>query len=270
MGAKKMQNLKMILNTVPTGFLVDAAWLTARGVAYESLRDYVKRGWLERVSRGVFRRPVSNASATNKIDWKTCILSAQHIMNYDIHVGGMTALNLQGYSHYLYLGGNPPVSVYGKTMPKWLHRLPLDATVNARNVSLFSDPSLGLKNGDVDPSNTLPWDWQIKMSAPERAVMETMDGLPHHESFHMLDMAFQSLTNLRPRLLSALLHSCKKIKVKRLFFAFADRHGHAWRKCLNPEKFDLGSGDRALIEGGKMHPRYRIMVPKEFITTESV
>ena len=269
MGAKRMQNLKMILNTVPAGFLVDAAWLTAKGVAYESLRDYVNRGWLERVSRGVFRRPAPNASATNTIDWRTCILSAQHIMNYDVHVGGMTALKLQGYSHYLYLGGHPPVSVYGKAMPKWLHRLPLDAAINAHNVSLFSDPSLGLKNDDVDPSNTLPWDWQLKMSTLERAAIETMDGLPHRESFHMLDMAFQSLTHLRPKLLSALLHSCRKIKVKRLFFAFADRYDHSWRKYLDPEEFDLGRGDRALFSGGKMHPRYRIVVPKEFVTTEA-
>ena len=268
MGAKRMQNLKMILNTVPAGFLVDAAWLTARGVSYESLRDYVKRGWLERVSRGVFRRPAPNASATNTIDWRTCILSAQHIMNYDVHVGGMTALNLQGYSHYLYLGGHPPVSVYGKIMPKWLHRLPLDASINAHNVSLFSDPSLGLKNDDVDSSNALPWDWQLKMSTLERAVMETMDGLPHHESFHMLDMAFQSLMTLRPELLSVLLHSCKKIKVRRLFFAFADRHDHPWRKYLDPEEFDLGHGDRALLKGGKMHPRYRIMVPEEYVVAE--
>ena len=269
MCAKRMQKLKVVLDAVPAGFLVDSAWLAANGVAYESSRDYVNRGWLERVSRGVFRRPAPFASATDAIDWRACILSTQHIMRYDIHVGGMTALNLQGYSHYLYLGGNPPVSVYGKTMPKWLHRLPLDAKIKARNVSLFSDPSLGLKNDDVDLSNTLPWDWKLKMSAPERAVMETMDGLPRRESFHMLDMAFQSLSNLRPRLLSALLHSCRKVKVRRLFFAFADRYEHAWRKYLNSEEFDLGSGDRALFKGGVMHPRYRITVPKEFVETEA-
>ncbi len=81
-------------------------------------------------------------------------------------------------------------------------------------------------------------------------------------------MAFESLTTLRPRTLSALLKSCKKIKVKRLFFVFADRHDHAWRKRLDPEDFDLGSGDRALVKGGKIHPRYRIMVPEEFVRKE--
>jgi len=27
----------------------------------------------------------------------------------------------------------------------------------------------------------------------------------------------------------------------------------------------LGTGDRALVRGGKIHPRYRIMVPPEFV-----
>lgn len=166
----------------------------------------------------------------------------------------MTALTLQGHAHYLHLGSNPPVSVYGETIPKWLHRLPLNAPINAHNVSLFSDPALGLQNDDVDLSNALPWDWQLKISPLERAVTETMDGLPHRESFHSLDMVFQSLMTLRPKLLSALLHSCKRIKVRRLFFASADWHDHPWRKYLDPKEFDLGHGDRALHKGGKMHP----------------
>lgn len=70
-------------------------------------------------------------------------------------------------------------------------------------------------------------------------------------------------------MLSALLYSCRKIKVRRLFFVFADRHDHPWRKRLDPEKFDLGSGDRALVEGGRIHPRYRIVVPEEFAKTEA-
>src|SRR5690606_29123405 len=89
--------------------------------------------------------------------------------------------------------------------------------------------------------------------------------LPDHESFHNLDMKFLGLATLSPRRLSALLHSCRKIKVRRLFFVFADRHKHAWRKHLNADEFDLGTGDRALVKGGKIHPRYRIMVPPEFL-----
>ena len=269
MDTERSHNLKKVLEAVPAGYLVDAAWLTDHGVAYETFRDYVKRGWLDRVHRGVFRRPAPNASKANTLDWKTCLLSMQHIMGYDVHVGGTTAIGQQGYDHYLRLGSNAPVWVYGDGIPSWLAKLPLNAPIETRSTSLFADPSLGLTKDETDASTTLPWDWKLKMSAPERAIMEAMDELPDHESFHNLDMVFQSLTTLRPRTLSALLHNCKKIKVKRLFFVFADRHDHAWRKRLDPEEFNLGSGDRALVKGGKIHPRYRIMVPEEFVNTEA-
>jgi hypothetical protein len=107
------------------------------------------------------------------------------------------------------------------------------------------------------------------MSTPERAILEAMDELPDHESFHTLDMVFESLTTLRPRLLSDLLQACRKIKVRRLFFVFADRHDHPWRKRIDPQAFDLGTGDRALVQGGKIHPRYRIMVPEDFVKLEA-
>ncbi len=109
MVTERSQNLKKVLDAVPTGYLVDAVWLTAHGVAYETFRDYVKRGWLERVTRGVFRRPSSNAPASDAIDWKICLLSVQHIMRYDVHIGGITALAQQGHGRYLRLGSNAPV-----------------------------------------------------------------------------------------------------------------------------------------------------------------
>ncbi|SDX97056.1 transcriptional regulator with AbiEi antitoxin N-terminal domain [Ruegeria halocynthiae] len=267
MNAGRSQNLKKVLNSVPTGYLVDANWLTAHGIAYETFRDYVKRGWLERVHRGVFRRPVPNPPASNTVDWKACLISMQHIMGYDIHVGGKTALSQQGYDHYFRLGNNAPAWIYGYKIPNWLTKLPLNAPIETRNTSLFADQALGVTNDDIKSENPLPWDWQLRMSAPERAVMEAMDELPDHESFHNLDMVFEGLTTLRPKLLSALLLSCKKIKVRRLFFVFADRHNHPWRKRLDADAFNLGTGDRALVKGGRIHPRYRIMVPEEFVTT---
>lgn len=263
------QKLKNTLDAVPPGFLVDSAWLERHEVSRFLARKYVDKGWLERVHHGVFRRPAPNATNSNTFDWKTYLLSIQHIMGYDVHVGGTTALAQQGYDHYLRLGSNAPVWVYGDAIPKWLTKIPLNTTVQTRSLSLFANPSLGLNKDDTDTAGTLPWDWQLRMSAPERAIMEALDELPNRESFHNLDMVFESLTTLRPRSLSALLHSCKKIKVKRLFFVFADRHDHAWRKRLTPEEFNLGSGDRALLKGGRIHPRYRIMVPEEFVKTEA-
>lgn len=192
-------------------------------------------------------------------------------MHYPVHIGGATALGLQGYAHYLSLGDKSTVWLYGSKIPNWLEKLPLNAELRTRSVSLFSDPEFGVndaRNNLNETASSLPWDWKLVMSSPERAIFEALDELPDPESFHNLDMVFESLTTLRPRTLSALLRSCKKIKVKRLFFVFGDRHDHAWRKRLDPEEFDLGSGDRALVKGGKIHPRYRIMVPEEFARKE--
>ncbi|WP_148253391.1 type IV toxin-antitoxin system AbiEi family antitoxin domain-containing protein [Aidingimonas lacisalsi] len=270
MGATRSRNLKKVLDAVPAGYLVDARWLTAQDIAYETFRDYVKRGWLERVSRGLFRRPVPSGDEADVIDWKVCLLSMQCIMGYDVHVGGATALDQQGYSHYLRLGSPGPVWVYGNAIPNWLGKLTLDAPVKTRRMTLFDDPALGMTNYAAETETARPWwDWKITMSTPERAILEAMDELPDQESFHNLDMVFQSLTTLRPKLLTALLHQCRKIKVKRLFFVFADRHDHPWRKRLDPNAFDLGCGDRALVSGGRIHPRYRIMVPREFVDLEA-
>ena len=269
MNTGKSKNLKKVLDAVPSGYLVDANWLTSHGIAYETFRDYVKRGWLERVHRGVFRRPIPSPSASNAIDWKVCLLSMQHIMRYDIHVGGTAALSQQGYDHHLRLGSNSQVWIYGDTIPNWLTKLRLNASIETRKTTLFDDPALALAKEETNSSDALPRDWHLRMSAPERAIMEAMDELPGQETFHNLDMVFEGLTTLRPKTLTALLHGCRKIKVKRLFFVFADRHNHAWRKHLDPDDVNLGSGDRALVKGGKIHPDYRIMVPKEFAETET-
>jgi hypothetical protein len=47
-----------------------------------------------------------------------------------------------------------------------------------------------------------------------------------------------NLPNLSPRRLEKLLHDCRNVKVKRLFFYFADRHKHAWLKHLDKESVD--------------------------------
>lgn len=73
----------------------------------------------------------------------------------------------------------------------------------------------------------------MAMSSPERALLETIDETPNHESFHNLDVLFQSMGNVRPKLMMQFLQMCRSIKTKRLFFVFADRHAHAWRKYID-------------------------------------
>ena len=72
-----------------------------------------------------------------------------------------------------------------------------------------------------------------------------------------------SLASLSPKRLQELLANCHSVKVKRLFFFFADRHHHVWLKRLDKESLDLGTGKRLLVKGGKLDRTYQITVPKD-------
>ena len=101
------------------------------------------------------------------------------------------------------------------------------------------------------------------LSAPERAILEMLDELPHHETFHHLDVTMEGLVNLRPKSMQSLLEQTKSIKVKRLFFYFADRHQHRWLAKISRDSIDLGSGKRALVKSGTLDPKYQITVPAD-------
>jgi len=72
----------------------------------------------------------------------------------------------------------------------------------------------------------------------------------------------EGLRNLSPRRLQALLADCKNVKVKRLFFWFAERHNHVWLQKIDRSAIDLGKGKRMLVPGGKLDPKYNITVPE--------
>ena len=268
MSQQRAKKLKPLLEDLPQGFLADAAWLTAREIDRKSILDYERRGWLERVARSLYRRPSESHAPP---DWKTVILSMQRVMGYDVHVGGRTALDLQGFEHYLRLGGEPLVHLYGEP-PAWLKRLPDAGRYRTHTRVLFGDNPVGVQDLSVASGEArslgAPWDWPMIVSAPERAILELLDEVPAEETFHMADVLFEGLTSARPRLLDKTLKACRSKKVKRLFFVFADRHAHAWRKYVDPKDYDLGSGPRALTDGGRLHPLYEITVPPDYLPAQ--
>lgn len=269
MDEQKDTRLKSLLNNLPPGFYVDSKGLTARGVRRSSAADYVRSGWLRHVAHGLYQRP-GTAPAETKQDWRVLVQSMQTIMKLPVHVGGITALQQLGHRHYLALGGSEPVYLYAPRFPGWLDQSLVDAPLHLRKTGLFGGADLGIdeastSSGEADGPRRDWWDWSLRLSSPERAILEALDELPDQESFHSVDVVFQSLVNLRPRRLTALLTACKSVKVKRLFFVFAERHGHAWFKHLDRESVDLGSGDRSLVKGGRLHPIYRITVPHDLL-----
>lgn len=260
------QKIKSVLDAVPPGALVDSKWLNRHQVADSLYHDYANRGWLIRLARGVFIRPDSAFDAGQPLNWQAVAASMNMIMGIPFHVGGMTALSLHGHGHYAQMSGEERVTLYAQKLPGWLSKIKVNARFEARSLNLFSDPNLGvepLKNTGF----SFGGDASFPVSSPERAILEALDELPDGAGFDQLDMVFQGLTSLSPRKLMALLTDCRKVKVVRLFFVFADRNEHAWLKHLDKSKLDFGKGDRQLVKGGKIHPTYRITVPANFVTT---
>ena len=264
--------------SLPQGFVVDAAWLEQLGYSSSLRSQYVSAGWLEQPARRVYRRP-----SRLPLTWQHVVTSLQAYLNFDLVVGGRTALELQGFAHYL-SQVQTEVHLYGpKPPPTWLDDLKLGVRFRYHNsAALFAEPSSadGLTNmlsnfrnrtdEQVESSSDVtvinlggPDEWPLAVSTPERAILELLDELPNHESFHQVDMLMESLTNLRPGRLQQLLVHCKSVKVKRLFFFFADRHHHAWLKKLNKSKVNLGEGKRMLAKGGKLDRTYQITVPED-------
>lgn len=277
MGSQDRRKINQLARELPEGLLVDAAWLEKRGYYGALRKKYVDLGWLEQPARRVYRRP------RGAISWEQAVISLQTLLEVPVAVGGRTALELQGFAHYL-VRQQKEIHLYGhKPPPSWLDDLPLPVRFVFRNgerlfrkdpitrgvASLSWNVGAGENVGDDRLRSGLTvqswghWDWPLTLSTPERAVLELLDELPDRESFHQVDKLMESLVNLRPGRLQKLLEDCASVKVKRLFFFFADRHPHAWLKRIERARVDLGKGKRMLARGGKLDPTYGITVPRD-------
>jgi hypothetical protein len=277
MGTQNGGKLNRLERELPEGLLVDAAWLGAHGYSTALRHQYIASGKLEQPARSVYRRPRGSLS------WQQAVISLQTLLGRSLAVGGLTALELQGFAHYL-ARQTTDIHLYGpEPPPNWLANLAMGVCFHYHNSHrLFPDspappsfaslPAIEGDGGSLLSTDAqahflvMPWghwNWPLVLSTPERALLELLDELPDRESFHQIDMVVQGLTNLRPRRLQELLGACNSVKVKRLFFFFADRHQHAWRKRLDQEAVYLGQGKRVVAKGGMLDPRYQITVPRD-------
>jgi len=258
MTTRSDSKLNRLQQELPEGLLVDAAWMEAHGYSSALRSQYVRAGWLESPARRVYRR------SRMPLTWQQVVISLQNLLDLPLAVGGRTALEQQGYAHYL-SAEMLEVHLYGpKRLPTWLASLPLNVTFHW-HISLRLFP--GDADGPPEPNPVMVSaagvQLPIRYSSKERAVLELLDELPDRESFHQVDTLMEGLSDLSPRRLQILLEACASVKVKRLFLFFADRHRHAWRSRLDVSHLDLGSGKRVLVKGGRLDPTYHITVPAD-------
>jgi len=276
MGTQIKEKLNWLQRFLPEGLLADATWLEDHGYSGALRNKYVAHGWLDRVARGVYRRPppqLPDGSAERGVSWEGVVISLQTLLDAKFVVGGRTALELQGFAHYLSSAPQREVHLYGTDKrPAWILKLNLESRFVLHNAKrLF--PNDVVMDADKEANDVLvrssyvrqtrgKWEWPLVVSSSERAILELLDEMPERETFHQADMLFEGLRNLSPRKLQPLLQACRSVKVKRLFLWFAERHRPPWLSALDRSGIDLGKGKRMLVKGGKLDPKFNITVPE--------
>ncbi len=253
------EHFKSKLNDLQTslaeGVLVSTSWLEARGYSRSLLAGYVKRGWLESPAHGVYRRPGP------PLKWQHVVYSLGQMLSRPPHVGGLSALELRGYAHFLKPRGPGAIHLYcEKRLPGWVTKLQVREKFVEHRDYLFAN------DGDLVAEPWGPWDWELLYSTPEQAILEFLDEVPKRQSVEHADALVAGLSDLSSRRVLKLLSVCRSVKVKRLFLALASRHGHTWAKAVieaaDRGEVDWGKGKRSLVRGGKLHPKYLITLPE--------
>jgi len=275
MGTQNKEKLNWLQRCLPEGLVADAAWLEKNGYSGALRKKYVAHGWLDQLARGVYRRPspqLPDDVRGRAVSWESVVISLQTLLDAKFVAGGRTALELQGFAHYLSSAPQREVHLYGTDKrPGWVLKLNLESKFVFHNAKRLLPNEVVL---DVEKSNDPlvrssyvqqrwgKWDLPLVTSSPERAILELLDDVPERETFHQADKLFEGLRNLSPRKLQPMLQACRRVKVKRLLFWFVERHKPAWLNALDRNVIDLGKGKRMLVKGGKLDPTFNITVPE--------
>lgn len=208
--------------------------------------------WLEPYGRGAYKR------SGEKVDWLGSLYTLQTQLQLPVHAGGKTALELQGYAHYLRVKQGL-VYLYGPggmRTPAWFNSEQLGVGILVTRTNLFPADSQGFVVHQEK-------DFSVRISAPERAMMEMLHLVPRQAGFSEAYLIMQNLVSLRPDFVQSLLEQCRSVKVKRLFLYMADRCEHSWFPELDLTKVDMGSGKYVIVQKGRYNAKYKITVPAE-------
>jgi len=255
------RNLTRVL--LPEGCVVPRSWLEQHKYGRHIIDNLLKSGQLGAVAHGVYGKPPII------LTWESLVCSLQTRFGLDVVVGGLTALDLQGYGHYLSFAKPFRVQLYSNApLPGWINEV-----VEGVDFDYHSDQALlGRNNRQWNTKDllrfttTYPWRDDrpsLIVSTPERAFLEILAEVPSNITVNHANLLMQSMTSLSPERLQELLENCHNIKVRRLFFWLAERHNWQWLKKIDRTKIDLGKGKRVIEKGGRLDQQYLITIPRD-------
>jgi hypothetical protein len=251
MTRNKESKINHFMVSAPSGVVLTAAWLEKHGVSSKLAWWYVHSGLLEKLGTNAYKK------AGDNITWEGAINALQTQLATPIHIGAKTALHLLGLGHFVPMQGMQHIMLFAPPttkIPKWLLANTWGAEFEIYKSSLFSNEQ-GLIDRPINGVN-------LKIASPERAALELLYLYPQHQSLNEITYLIENLTQLRPKVIQALLEDCHSIKVKRLFLHLSEQFNHPWFSSLDLTKIDLGRGKRVLAKGGKYFSKYKLSLPE--------
>jgi len=251
MATQNEYKLKTLFKELQPGCIVTSVWLSEMGISKDLKNYYLKSGWLEALGRGGYKKPGDH------VEWQGALNAIQKQSGTKVHVGGLTALSLQGFSHYFRLSSE---TLYLYTpantkLPKWFSDYNWNYKLFHKQSNFLPD-NIGLRQMEVKSI-------LVKISTPERAILECLILTPQIFDLVECYQLLEGLVNLKPKLIAELLTHCNSVKVKRLFLYMAEKINHQWFQFLKIDDVDLGKGSRSLADSGIYNAKYMISIPKE-------
>lgn len=180
------------------------------GVTAKSASYYAREGWLERIGHGVYAFPGDDLTPHGMVK-----LLQRRVEG--LHVGGRSALALQGVKHNL--RSQDRLVLWGNTryaLPKWFtSRQP----ARYASAKLFEWPDMKLETRTVGTPPGVSEGLQV--STPERAGVEMLYDVGTKEHLEEARHVFEGLRNLRKDVAGQLLACCTSVKAVRLFLTWA-------------------------------------------------
>ncbi|MDA3940134.1 MAG: type IV toxin-antitoxin system AbiEi family antitoxin domain-containing protein [Spirochaetia bacterium] len=251
MGIHRDPKLNKLLKIWQTSTVMTAETLKNMDYSYQLLDKYKKSNWLSSLGSGAY------AIAGQEIHWPGALYPLQKELNLPVRVGGLTALEMSGFAHYIRTD-KQEIHLFGverKKLPLWFRNI-----MEEENLLIIGTNFLN--NAETVPLSIKEYgNFSINISAPETAYLEMLSTIPGKISFSEALEVSENLTTIRFSILQKLLESSTSIKVNRLALYLAEYHHHDWFGKLQVGKINLGKGKRVIQEKGRLDTKYNITVP---------
>lgn len=246
--------LQKLLQSWPAGAITATKWLGSMGVSRQLINAYKVGGWVKLFEQGAYFRP------QDKIEWFGGLHALQFQLGLDIHVGGKTALELQGLAHNIPMGHQTiDLLIAPRTLiPRWFSRYQWQ-----ERVRMVENSALPKK---IEIEEFSMGNFNIQVSSRERAALELLCLTPRLYNFEEARIIMESLGSLRANVLTKLLTICTSERAKRLLLYFGEQQNHAWRSKINERKCKIGTTLLKITsQNGKYNSKYNLFLPHEYV-----